>query len=113
MFLILAVNISLPQEFMFRVINRKIEFLLFTLQEKFPNYGVFSGPYFPVFRPNTEKKFISFTLYEMCPNTEFFQVHKVTIKNTNFFVLIVSCCALTSGKNLQLTTNVKVFNAMG
>ena len=26
-----------------------------TLQEKCPNTGVFSGPYFPVFSPNTGK----------------------------------------------------------
>ena len=28
---------------------------MFTLLEKFPKYGVFSGPYFPVFGLNTGK----------------------------------------------------------
>ena len=37
-----------------------------------------------------------------CPNTEFFLVHKVTIKNANFFVLIVSWLRTHHRNNLAL-----------
>ena len=37
-----------------------------------------------------------------CPNTEFLLVHKVTIKNANFFVLIVSCLRTHQRKNFTL-----------
>ena len=38
-----------------------------------------------------DSKESKFTLREKCPNAEFFLVHKIMIKNANFFVLIVSC----------------------
>ena len=41
-----------------------------------------------------------------------FSDHKVTIKKAKFFVLIVSCLRTHQRKNLQWTTNVKVFNTM-
>ena len=39
------------------------------------------------------------TLREKSPNTELFQVHKVTITNANFFVLTVSCLRTHQRKN--------------
>ena len=47
-----------------------------------------------------------------CLNTEFFLVHKVTIKNAKFFVLIVSCLRTRQQKILHWTTNGTVFNKM-
>ena len=45
---------------------------------------------------------LTITLREKCPNTDVFLVHKVTIKNENFFVLIVSCLSTHQGKNFTL-----------
>ena len=45
---------------------------------------------------------LTVTLREKCPNTDVFLVHKVTIKNENFFVLIVSCLSTHQGKNFTL-----------
>ena len=45
---------------------------------------------------------LTITLREKCPNTDVFLVHKVAIKNENFFVLIVSCLSTHQGKNFTL-----------
>ena len=45
---------------------------------------------------------LTITLREKCPNTDVFLVHKVTIKNENFFLLIVSCLSTHQRKNFKL-----------
>ena len=45
---------------------------------------------------------LTIPLREKCPNTDVFLVHKVTIKNENFFLLIVSCLSTHQRKNFTL-----------
>ena len=60
---------------------------------------------FPSLKLARDKKKTYEQVYEQvilcgkCPNTEFFLVHKVTIKNANFFVIIVSCLRTHQRKN--------------
>ena len=54
---------------------------------------------------------LTYSLREKCPNTELFLVLKVTIKNANFFVLIVSCLHTHQQKHFTLN-NGKVFNTV-
>ena len=90
----------------FKIIKKPFNYF-YTAWKVFKN-GVFSGPYFPVLGLNPERYSASLRIQSECWKIRTRKkLHKVTIKNANFFVLVV-----ISEKILHWTTNGKVFNTM-